>query len=51
MPYDFFVYICDYESTKSWLEKKDYSLEWLAYQDKHVDGPNISVSWTKSWLI
>ena len=50
MPYDFFVYICDYKSTNSWLGKKDYSLEWLSYQDKHVDGPNISVSWTGTQL-
>ena len=27
------------------LGKKSYSLEWPAYQDKRVDGPNISVSW------
>ena len=27
MPYHFFVYICDYKSTNSWLGKKDYSLE------------------------
>ena len=30
--------------------KKYYSLEWPAYQDKHVDGPNISVSWTGTKL-
>ena len=31
MPYDFFVYICDYKSTNSWLGKKYYSLwnDWL----------------------
>ena len=28
------------------LEKKSYSLEWPAYKDKRVEGPNISVSWT-----
>ena len=32
------------------LEKKDYSLEWPAYQDERVDGPNISVSWTGTKL-
>ena len=50
MPYDFFVYICDYKSTNSWLGKKFLNLEWPAYQDKCVDGPNISVSWTGSKL-
>ena len=44
MPYNFFVYISGSKSTNSWLGKKDYSLEWPAYQDKRVDGPNISVS-------
>ena len=47
---DFFIYICDYKSTNSWLGKKDYSLEWPTYQDKRVDGPNISVSWTGTKL-
>ena len=28
------------------LEKKFYSMEWPAYQDKRVEGPNNSVSWT-----
>ena len=32
------------------LEKKDYSLEWPAYQDERVEGPNISVSWTGTKL-
>ena len=32
------------------LEKKDYSLEWPAYQDERVEGPNISVSWTATQL-
>ena len=44
MPYDFF-YICDYKSTNSWLGKKDYSLEWPANLDKHLDRHYISVSW------
>ena len=37
-----FIYICDYKSTNSWLAKKDYSLEWPAYQDKCLDGHYIS---------
>ena len=32
------------------LEKKDYSLEWPAYQDERVEGPNISASWTATQL-
>ena len=28
------------------LEKKDYSLEWPAYKDERVEGPNISESRT-----
>ena len=44
LSYDFFVYIYDYKSTKSWLAKKDYSLEGPTFQDECVDGPNISVS-------
>ena len=32
------------------LEKKSYSLEWPAYQDKRVEGPNISVSWRATQL-
>ena len=32
------------------LEKKSYSLEWPAYQDECVEGPNISVSWTGTKL-
>ena len=32
------------------LEKKSDSLEWPAHQDKRVDGPNISVSWTGTKL-
>ena len=32
------------------LEKKDYNLEWPAYQDKRVEGPNISASWTATQL-
>ena len=50
MPYDFFVYICEYKSTNSWLGKKDYSLEWLANQDKCLDEHYISVSWTDTKL-
>ena len=46
MPYVFFVYISDFKSTNSWLGKKYYSLERPPYQDKRVDRPNISVSWT-----
>ena len=45
MPYDFFVYTCDYKSTNSWLGKKDYSLEWPANQDKLLDRHYISVCW------
>ena len=32
------------------LEKKSYSLEWPAYHDKRVEGPNIYVSWTGTKL-
>ena len=46
MPYDFFVYICDYRSTNSWFGKNYCSMEWPAHQDERLDGPNISVSAT-----
>ena len=36
MPYDFFVYICDYKQTNSWLGKKYYSLEWPAYHTPSI---------------
>ena len=32
------------------LEKKFYSMEWPANKDKHVDRPNITVSWTGTKL-
>ena len=32
------------------LEKKSYSLEWPAYEDERVEGPNISVSQTGTKL-
>ena len=49
MPYDlFFTFVAINQQTAG-LEKK-YSLEWPVYRDKHVDGPNISVSWTGTQL-
>ena len=50
MPYDFLFTFVAFNQQTADLEKKDYSLEWLAYQDKRVDGPNISVSWTGTKL-
>ena len=47
---DFFVYICDYKSSKQLAWKKKTSLEWQANQDKHLDGHYISVSWTGTKL-
>ena len=44
MPYDFLFTFVAFNQQTAGLEKKDYSLEWPVYQDKHVDGPNISVS-------
>ena len=32
------------------LEKKSDSLEWPAWKDERVEGPNISVSWTGTKL-
>ena len=32
------------------LEKKFYSMEWPANKDEHVEGPNITVSWTGTKL-
>ena len=46
MPYDFLFTFVTINQQTAGLEKKDYSLEWSAYQDECVDGPNISVSWT-----
>ena len=45
----FFTFVTINQQTAG-LEKKDYSLEQPAYQDKRVDGPNISVSWTGTKL-
>ena len=50
MPYDLFFTFVTFNQQTAGLGKKDYSLEWLAYQDKCVDGPNISVSWTGTKL-
>ena len=50
MPYDFLFTFVAFNQQTADLEKKDYSLEWLAYQDKRVEGPNISVSWTATQL-
>ena len=46
MPYDFLFTFVAFNQQTADLGKKDYSLEWPAYQDKRVDGPKISVSWT-----
>ena len=41
----FFTFVTINQQTAG-LEKNYYSLEWPPYQDKRVDRPNISVSWT-----
>ena len=46
MPYDFLFTFVTFSKQTAGLEKKSYSLEWPAYQDERVEGPNISVSWT-----
>ena len=46
MPYDFLFTFVTFSKQIAGLEKKSYSLEWPAYQDKRVDGPNITVSLT-----
>ena len=50
MPYDFLFTFVTFSKQTAGLEKKSYSLEWPAYQDKRVEGPNISVSWTGTKL-
>ena len=50
MPYDFLFTFVTFSKQIAGLEKKSYSLEWPAYQDKRVEGPNISVSWTATQL-
>ena len=50
MPYDFLFTFVTFNQQTADLEKKDYSLEWLTYQDKRVEGPNISESWTGTKL-
>ena len=50
MPYDFLFTFVTFNQQTADLEKKDYSLEWPAYQDKRVEGPNISASWTATQL-
>ena len=46
MPYDFLFTFVTFNQQTADLGKKSYSLEWPAYQDERVEGPNISVSWT-----
>ena len=50
MPYDFLFTFVTFNQQTADLEKKDYSLEWPAYQDERVEGPNISESWTGTKL-
>ena len=50
MPYDFLFTFVTFNQQTAGLEKKSDSLEWPAHQDKHVDWPNISVSWTGTKL-
>ena len=50
MPYDFLFTFVTFSKQTAGLEKKSDSLEWPAHQDKRVDGPNISVSWTGTKL-
>ena len=50
MPYDFLFTFVTFNQQTADLKKKSYSLEWPAYQDKRVEGPNISVSWTGTQL-
>ena len=50
MPYDFLFTFVTFNQQTADLKKKSYSLEWPAYQDERVEGPNISVSWTATQL-
>ena len=50
MPYDFVFTFVTFSKQTAGLEKKFYSMEWPAYQDKRVERPNITVSWTGTEL-
>ena len=50
MPYDFLFTFLSFSKQTAGLGNKSDSLEWPAHQDKRVDGPNISVSWTGTKL-
>ena len=50
MPYDFLFTFVTFSKQTAGLEKKSYSLEWPAYQDKRVERPNIYLSWTGTKL-
>jgi len=46
MPYDFLFTFLSFSKQTAGLGKKSDSLEWPPHQDKRVEGPNISISWT-----